>query len=111
MKISEKQDGDVTILILSGDMINVKIDIHPTIKKLIEDGRKKVVVDIGKVKWFASTALGSLMASYSSLKAAEGEMKIARASRKIYSLFYQMKLQEIFASYETVDEAVEAFKK
>lgn len=110
MKITEKQDGDVTILVLSGEMINVKMDIHPTVKQLIEEGKKKVVVDIGKVKWFASTALGSLMASYSSLKAAEGEMKIARASRKIYSLFYQMKLQEVFDSYDTIEEAVASFK-
>lgn len=111
MKITEKQDGDVTILVLSGEMINVKLDIHPAVKQLIEEGKKKVVVDVGKVKWFASTALGSLMASYSSLKAADGDMKIARASKKIYSLFYQMKLQEVFDSYDTIEEAVAAFKE
>lgn len=111
MKINERQEGDVTILVLSGEMINVKIDIHPTVKRLIEEGKKKVVVDIGKVKWFASTALGSLMASYSSLKAVDGNLKIARASRKIYSLFYQMKLQEVFESFDTVEEAVASFKE
>ena len=111
MKITERQEGDVTILVLSGELVNTRLDIHPTVKQLIEDGKKKVIVDVGKVKWFASTALGSLMASYSSLKAAEGELKIARASKKIYSLFYQMKLQEVFDSYDTVEEAVAAFKE
>lgn len=110
MKINEKQQGDVTILVLSGDMINVKMEIHPHVKKLIEEGKKKVVVDLGKVKWFGSTALGSMMASYSSLKAADGEMKIARPSSKLETLFYQMKLQEVFESFDSVEEAVESFK-
>jgi len=110
MKISEKQQGEVTVLVLSGDLINVKMEIHPYVKKLIDEGKKKVVVDLGKVKWFGSTALGSMMASYSSLKAAEGEMKIANPSGKLQTLFYQMKLQEIFESFDTVDEAVNSFK-
>lgn len=109
MKINEKQQGDVTVLVLSGDMINVKMEIHPYVKKLIEEGKKKVVVDLGKVKWFGSTALGSMMASYSSLKAADGEMKIARPSSKLETLFYQMKLQEVFETFDSVDEAVESF--
>jgi len=40
MKITEKQQDDVTILVLSGDMINVKMEIHPYVKKLIEEGKK-----------------------------------------------------------------------
>ncbi|SRR6056297_2206045 len=110
MKITEKQQDDVTILVLSGDMINVKMEIHPYVKKLIEEGKKKVVVDLGKVKWFGSTALGSMMASYTSLKAADGEMKIARPSSKLETLFYQMKLQEVFETFDSVNEAVESFK-
>jgi len=69
-----------------------------------------VVVDLGKVKWFGSTALGSMMASYTSLKAADGEMKIARPSSKLETLFYQMKLQEVFETFDSVNEAVESFK-
>ncbi len=109
MKIEEQQEGDVTILILSGQMINVKIDIHPYIKNLIEQGKKKIIVDIGKIKWFSSTGLGALMASYTSLNSVNGDLKIARPSRKIYSLIYQMKLREVFATYDTVQEAIDAF--
>ena len=109
MKINEKQEGDVTILILSGQMINVKIDIHPYVKNLIEEGKKNVVVDIGKVKWFSSTGLGALMASYSSLNSVGGNLKIARPSRKIHSLLYQMKLREVFDTFDTVQEAIDSY--
>ncbi len=109
MKIQEKQEGDVFVLVLSGQMINVVIDIHPYVKNMIEEGKKNVVVDIGKVKWFSSTGLGALMASYSSLTSVGGNMKIARPSRKIYSLLYQMKLRDVFETYDTVKEAVDSF--
>ena len=45
------------------------------------------------------------------LKNADGEMKIARPSRKIYSLIYQMELREVFDTYDSIDEAIEAFKE
>jgi anti-sigma B factor antagonist len=111
MRIKEKQKGDVTLLTLKGDMIHDKVDLHPYVKNLIEDGKKKIVVDLGHIKWFSSTGLGALMASYTSLKNADGEMKIARPSRKIYSLIYQMELREVFDTFDTVDEAVEAFEE
>ncbi len=85
------------------------IDLHPYVKDLIEQGKKSLVVDMGKVKWFSSTGLGALLASYTSIKNAGGEMKIARATKKIYSLFYQMELTSTFDSYETVDKAVASF--
>ena len=111
MRIKEKQKGDVTLLTLKGDMIHDKVDLHPYVKNLIEDGKKKIVVDLRHIKWFSSTGLGALMAAYTSLKNADGEMKIARPSRKIYSLIYQMELREVFDTFDTVDEAIEDFEE
>ena len=111
MRIKEKQKDGVTLLNLKGDMIHDKVNLHPYIKNLIEEGKKKIVVDLGNIKWFSSTGLGALMASYTSLKNADGEMKIARPSRKIYSLIYQMELREVFDTYDSIDEAIEAFKE
>ena len=111
MRIKEKQKDGVTLLTLKGDMIHDKVNLHPYIKNLIEEGKKKIVVDLGNIKWFSSTGLGALMASYTSLKNADGEMKIARPSRKIYSLIYQMELREVFDTYDSIDEAIEAFKE
>ncbi|MEE9167494.1 MAG: STAS domain-containing protein [Candidatus Neomarinimicrobiota bacterium] len=113
MKIKESTKGDVTVLTLSGRMINgpQSVLLHPYIKDLIEKGQKEIVVDMGKVKWFSSTGLGSLLASYTSLRNAGGDLKIARPTRKIYSVFMATQLIQVFQSFETVEKAVESYKK
>jgi anti-sigma B factor antagonist len=112
MAIKETEHGDVTLLTLSGKMMHgeTSSEIHPYVKDLIEQGKKKVVVDMGKIKWFGSTGLGALLASYTSIKNADGELKIARPTRKISSVFYQMELNSVFDSYDSVEEAIESFE-
>jgi len=112
MKIKETIKGDVTLLTLSGKMMNgpESIRLHPYIKELIEKGQTKIVVDMGKVKWFASTGLGALLASFTSLCNAGGDLRIARPTRKIYSVFMATQLIKVFKSFDTVEEAVESYK-
>lgn len=111
MNIKESQAGDITVLTLSGRMMNgnESIDLHPYVKDLIEQDKVKVVVDMGKVKWFSSTGLGALLASATSLRNAGGDLKIARATRKIESVFYMMELTSVFESFDLVDNAVASY--
>lgn len=112
MRIKETVKGDVTLLILSGKMMNgpASIHLHPYIKELIEKGQTKIVVDMGKVKWFSSTGLGSLLASYTSLVNAGGDLRIARPTRKIYSVFMATQLTKVFDSFDTIEEAIESYQ-
>ncbi len=112
MRIKETAKGDVILLTLSGKMMNgpESVDLYPYVKQMIEEGKKYVVVDMGKIKWFSSTGLGALMASYTSLKNVGGDLKIARPTRRIYSVFYQMQLSNVFDTFDTVDEALNAFE-
>ncbi len=56
-----------------------------------------------------STGLGALMSSLTTMRNANGELKIARATDKVKSLFMVTKLITIFDSHETVEEALKAF--
>ncbi|MEE9190427.1 MAG: STAS domain-containing protein [Candidatus Neomarinimicrobiota bacterium] len=111
MRIKEKTYGSVTVLSLSGKMMMDahSSDLHRHVKKLVDSGKKQVVMDLGKVSWLASIGLGAILASYTSLKNADGDLKIARASRKIRSLFIFTQLIDIFKDYDSVDEAVASF--
>lgn len=113
MRIKETVEGDITILTLSGRMMNgpQSVHLHPYVKDLIEKGQTKLVVDMGKVKWFSSTGLGSLLASYTSIRNAGGDIRIARPTRKIYSVFMATQLVKVFQSFDSVDEAVASFKE
>ena len=113
MKIKEQVFGDVTVLTLSAVKINdaLGLTLHPHVKDLLANERKKIVIDLGKVKWFGSTSLGALLASYTSVKEAGGELVVARPTRKIHSVFIYTQIIRVLSHFDTIEEAVDSFSK
>ena len=111
MKVRTKLHGDIPVLSVSGDMMNDARsgEIHTSIKDLIKNNHNKVVIDLGKVAWLASVGLGSILASYTSLKNAGGELKLARSTRKIRSVLIFAQLTKIIKDYDTVEQAIASF--
>ena len=87
------------------DVENFRNDLH----QLIEDGKKEVVVDLGKVSFMNSSGLGLLIGGLTTMKNAGGDLKICRADKKIESLLVVTQLISVFDHYRTLDEAVEAY--
>lgn len=112
MRIKETEMDGVVVLSLSGKMmLDAKsVSLHDYVKDLIQQGKNKVVMDMGKITWFGSTGLGALLASYTSLKDNDGDLKIARATRKIRSVFMFTQIIKVLENYDTVEEAVAAIK-
>ena len=111
MKISEKSHGEITILTISGKMmIDAKsTDLQKYVKGLIAKNQINIVIDLGKVTWLASVGLGAILASYTSVKNASGNLKIARSTRKIRSVLIFTQLIKILEDYDTVQEAIYSF--
>ncbi len=111
MQIKEQMKGDVAVLELKGKLMGgpETAAIHEKVKELVANNIKKVVIDLGKVNWMNSSGLGALMGSMTTLKNAGGELKLARVTEKVKSLFMITKLVTIFDTYDSVDEAVASF--
>ena len=111
MKIREEIKGDVAVVSLSGKLMGgpETAEFHDHIKSLIADGMRKVVVDLGKVKWLNSSGLGALMGAYTSLKNAGGDLKLAQVTERVQSILMITKLITIFNTYESVERAVASF--
>ncbi|RKY80869.1 anti-sigma factor antagonist [candidate division KSB1 bacterium] len=112
MQIKEEIRDDVAVLYLKGNLMGGtdSTELHEKVKSLIADKVKKVVIDLSKVKWMNSSGLGALMGCMTSLKSADGELKISGATEKIRNLFMITKLITIFDTYETAERAVASFK-
>lgn len=111
MAVKEKIQGDVAVLQISGKLMggDETKAVHEKVKSLLADGRKKIVIDVSKVKWLNSSGLGMLISCLTSVTNADGKLKIAGATEKINSLFMITKLITVFDSYESVDRAVATF--
>jgi anti-sigma B factor antagonist len=113
MKIKEKIVDHIAVLELSGKMMGgpETMALHDHVKGLINDGIKKVVIDLGNVKWINSSGMGILMACMTTLSNAGGKLVLARVSEKVNSLLMITQLIKVFETYETVDRAVAALKE
>jgi anti-anti-sigma factor len=111
MKISEKLHGEVTVLTISGKMmLDAKsANLHEYIKNLINKNQTKIVLDLGKVTWLASVGLGAILASFTSVKNAGGDLKLARSTRKIRSVLIFTQLIKVLEDYDSVQDAIDSF--
>ncbi len=112
MAIKEKIEGDITLLTISGKLMggNETKEITEKVKSLLDDGMKKIVMDLGKVKWMNSTGLGALIESRRLITEKDGVLKLAAVAEKIKSLLIITQILNLFETYETADRAVGSFK-
>jgi anti-sigma B factor antagonist len=111
MKIKEHFHGKVAVLQLHGNLMGGKetTDVHDRLKELVHEGFKNVVIDLGDVKWMNSSGLGMLMSALTTVKNADGVLKIANVTEKVESLLMITQLTKIFHNYGSVDAAVASF--
>lgn len=113
MNIDVKDHGDATVLTVKGNMMGgpETIAVHDKVKELIEKNKNKVIIDLSNVKWMNSSGLGTMMGCLTSLKNANGDMKLCGVTEKVKSLFMITKLITLFETYATAEEAIKAFNK
>lgn len=111
MKVKTRMEGDVAVISVSGKLMGGPESdaLRNEVKNLIDDGKKKFVVNLKGVPWINSTGLGALMAVYTSIQRSEGVLRLCHVSDRIQSLFMITKLLTIFDTYPAENEAIESF--
>ncbi|MGB5894875.1 MAG: STAS domain-containing protein [Ignavibacteriaceae bacterium] len=109
IKISEKYDA--VIIILKGNVMGGEDtkNFNETLHKLIEDGKKNIIIDVSHVKFMNSSGLGMLIGGLTTVKKTEGRLILAGVTEKIESLLIITKLITIFETSDNVDDAVKKF--
>ena len=111
MNIDVKEHDGVAVLSVKGNLMGgpETISLHEKVKELIEQDKKKIVIDLSNVKWMNSSGLGTIMGCLTSLKNAQGDLKLCGVTEKVKSLFMITKLITLFETYATQQEAIKAF--
>ncbi|RKX22582.1 MAG: anti-sigma factor antagonist [Candidatus Zixiibacteriota bacterium] len=113
MKLTDREQDGIVILepkgkIMGGPDASL---LHDKLHEYIEINKTKIIIDLNKVDWMNSTGLGILISSYTTLKNNSGELKLANVTEKIKSLLVITKLEGVFDTHETIEDAIEAYKK
>jgi len=114
MKIKRRSVGDVEVLEISGKVMGGSdLDtFRKTIKEIIDEGRLKLIIDMGGVNFINSSGLGILISGFVSLKNKGGDLKIIRILEdRVKTPIRLTKILDIIDYYDTEEEALEGFKK
>ncbi len=111
LQIDERQEGEVTVLALNGEVTLDDGDLafRRHVHELIDRGRTKVVADLGNVSYIDSAGVGMIVAKLKTLREHGGDLRLARFSRRSERLFGMMKLLITFETFADVDAAVRSF--
>ncbi|MGC8749056.1 MAG: STAS domain-containing protein [Candidatus Kapaibacteriota bacterium] len=103
----EEQIGGVVVH-LKGDFIGGEEtdELRDTLKKLAESHKNKIVIDMGKVTYLNSTALGILIAAHASVTKKGGVIVLCNLDKSIENLFVITKLSTVFPIYSNLEEAI-----
>jgi anti-sigma B factor antagonist len=112
LNISERQAGDVTVLDLSGKITigEGSVSLRSAIRRLIEEGKKKILLNLGQVGYVDSSGIGELVSSYTTIGRENGQLKIVNLTQKIQDLLAITKLLTVFDVYDDEATALNSFK-
>ena len=112
MKLSSREVGSLVVLEPKGKIMGGPDAtlLHDQLHEFIQQGKKKVIIDLSKVDWMNSPGLGILISALTTLRNNQGELKLANVTDKIQSLLTITKLVTVFESHNSVEQAVASFK-
>lgn len=112
LTIKERQAGDVTILDLAGKITigEGSVQLREAVRKLLEDGKKKILLNLGDVSYVDSSGIGELVSSYTTTSNQDGQLKLLNLTKKIQDLLMITKLLTVFQTYDNEQDAVASFK-
>src|SRR5919112_1381017 len=112
LNIQERQAGDVTILDMDGKITigEGSTALRTAIRRLVDEGKKKILLNLEKVGSMDSTGLGELIASYTTISRDGGQLKLLHLTGKLQDLLVITKLLTVFDVYESESDALSSFK-
>ena len=111
MHIEERPAGDVIVLDLKGKMTLGEGDelLKDKINSLVQQGRRKVVLNLEGVPYIDSAGLGEIVRTYTTISRQGGSMKLLNLTKRITDLLSITKLLTVFETYDDEADAVRSF--
>jgi anti-sigma B factor antagonist len=111
MQIEERTVGDVVVLDLKGRITLGDGDqlLKDKVNSLVNQGRKRIVLNLAGVPYIDSAGLGEIVGSYTTVSRQGGSLKLLNLTKKITDLLAITKLLTVFETFDSEDEAVRSF--
>ena len=111
LNIAERQAGDITILDMDGKVTigEGSVALRNTIRRLLGEGKKKILLNLGNVGYIDSSGIGELVSSFTAVNKEDGSLKLLNLTQKIQDLLAITKLLTVFDVFENEGEALSSY--
>jgi anti-sigma B factor antagonist len=104
--------GDVVIVDVSGKVTlgdGGDVVLKDKMQSLVQQGRKKVLLNLAEVSYVDSAGLGEIVQSYATVMKNGGALKLLNVTKRIKDLLSITKLLTVFECFDSEAEAVTSF--
>jgi anti-sigma B factor antagonist len=111
MQLSAEKNGDVTIVAVNGESLDVSNaeDFRREIAPLLE-GCRKLVLDLERVEFVDSRGCGAIISCLKQLSANGGDLRLCQVRKPVRTVFELIRLHRICALDDTREASVRAFQ-
>jgi anti-sigma B factor antagonist len=110
-KAAVRHAGDVAIVDLDGRLTlgEGSGTLRSTLKDLLANGEKWIVLNLKNVSHIDSSGLGEMVGAYASVNNAGGQIRLLHTQTKLHDLLVVTKLFTVFPNYTDEVAAVQSF--
>src|SRR5229473_6466918 len=113
LKITNREVDGVSVLALDG-RIELGVETRTLcekVKSLLAEGKRNIVLNLSNVTKLDSSALGALVAAYSSAKSGGASLRMCNLGSRFSEMLQVTKLYNVFEVSDTEADAVRAMAK
>ena len=111
MTIEERPTEGVMILDLKGKLtIGEDVElVKDKINSLIQQGEKKLLLNLAEVPYVDSAGLGEIVRTYTTVNRQGGDLKLLHLTKRIEDLLAITKLLTVFDTFDSEQDAISSF--
>ena len=111
LRITSGELDEVAVVWLDGRIVLGEETgaLRETVKSLLAQGKRKLILNMNNVTLIDSAGLGALVAAYSSSKSGGASLRICHLGTKFNELLQLTKLITLFEVYDTQADAMNSF--
>jgi anti-sigma B factor antagonist len=104
--------GDVAIVDFSGRITlgEGSAMLRKMIRDLLADGRRKILLNLADVDYIDSSGIGELVGAYTSVRGANGELKLVYLTKRVHDIIQITRLFTVFDVQPDETAAVRSFR-
>jgi anti-anti-sigma factor len=110
MDIEVTHSAEITVVTSRGNLdIEVADQMTRTLTKLVDDGSRKLLIDLGRVGYVDSAGMGALVASLKHARTVGGDLRLCALQEDVRAIFEMTRLNRAVTIHGTRSEALDAW--